>query len=139
MRRFPFCCVLVLALAAGACDDTLPTTTTPTTPETSETFGDVLTPNGAKTHPFITARSGNITATLTALDPNPDGQVAVGVSLGTLNALGVCQTLISRDVATVNSTVAGTASSATSLCLRVYDAAGTLTEPTTYSVTVVHP
>lgn len=138
MPRFTFLSVLVLALAAAACDDALPTAP-PATTLTSETFSDVLTPNGAKTHPFITARSGDIAATLTALDPNPDGQVAVGVSLGTLNSLGACQTLISRDAATVNSTVAGTASSATSLCLRVYDAAGTLTEPTTYSVAVVHP
>ena len=136
MRRLPLLFAIVLAFGLAACDEA-PTTTTPTSDPTKDIFSDVLEPNGARTHPFTTARSGDVIATLTALDP--DATVVIGVALGTLSGSGTCQILLSRDAATVNSVVTGAVTSATSLCLRVYDAAGALTAPTTYTVQVLHP
>jgi len=130
---------LLFAVGAAACNNDTPTSSTSNAPTTTEVFTDVVTPFGAKTHPFTTARSGTVTGTLLSLDPNPDSKVAVGMAMGTLNGVGTCQLLLTRDVATVGTVINGTASSATTLCFRVYDAAGTLTEPTTYSVQVVHP
>ena len=72
---------------------------------------------------------------LTAIDPA--GSPVFGVSLGTWNGTA-CQVVIANDAAALNATVTGNVTAATSLCARVYDA-GKLTDPLTYTITVVHP
>ena len=54
----------VVALGAAACDDEVPTTpNNPSTPVT-ETFAGSVNQNGAQTHIFATASSGEVRATL---------------------------------------------------------------------------
>jgi hypothetical protein len=129
-------CVLAAALSAAACDngpDNAPTPT-PGTPVT-ETFTGNVTLNGSKTHTFSAAASGAVTATITALDPS--GQV-VGFQLGTFNG-ATCSAVLSNDLATVASVLSGTTQSAASLCLKVHDPNGALTDITVaYTVTVSH-
>ena len=60
---------------------------------------------------------------------NPDNTLTIGLSLGTWNGES-CQTVIARDSTVVGNSIVGTASSSGNFCIRVYDAAGTLTEPT---------
>ncbi len=60
----------------------------------------------------------------------------LGISLGTWNG-NTCQVVLAKDNATLGSIVLGTASSAGTLCARVYDV-GNLTEPASYEITVVH-
>jgi hypothetical protein len=132
--------VAVASLMAGACgDDNNPTPTTPTTPIVSETvtetFSGDLKVNGAATHVFLVSRLGTVTIQLTAIDPA--GSPVFGVSLGTWNGTA-CQVVIANDAAALNATVTGNVTAATSLCARVYDA-GKLTDPLTYTITVVHP
>jgi hypothetical protein len=133
--------VIALACLTGAaCNkDKTPTPTTPTpttpTPTTTETFSGELKVNGASTYPFGTAAAGSITVTLTTVDPG--GGPSFGLSLGTWNGAS-CQTVIANDAATLNVTVTGTVTAPTALCARVYDA-GRLTDPLTYTITVVHP
>ena len=128
----------LFALTSAACGDNLSTTTptdsTPVTP-TTDIFPGAINPNGASTHTFSTARSGAITATLSTL--SPDNTVTVGLSLGTWNGES-CQTVIARDTAVMGNSIVGTASSAGSFCVRVYDV-GKLVESTSYEVQVVHP
>ncbi len=131
--------VVVTALTIWACDDA-GTTTTPTTPTTTpqtttETFEGDLNPNGAKTFPFNAQAAGTITATLTSL--GPDSTLKIGMSLGTWNG-SACQIVLANDNAVQGSVVTGTASSAGSLCVRVYDV-GDLVEPIAFVVTVIHP
>jgi hypothetical protein len=132
--------VAVALLMAGACgDDNNTTPTTPTTPIVSETvtetFSGDLKVNGAATHVFLVSRLGTVTIQLTAIDPA--GSPVFGVSLGTWNGTA-CQVVIANDAAALNATVTGNVTAATSLCARVYDA-GKLTDPLTYTITVVHP
>jgi hypothetical protein len=130
--------LLTLLAAGAACtsnDDLTPTT--PTAPATqSETFTGTLTPNGARTEPFSVTTSGTVTATLTKVEP--DATVAVGLSLGTWDG-AACSAVKSNDKATQGTAITLSASGAGRVCVRVYDAGGTLTEPITYEVTVVHP
>jgi hypothetical protein len=75
---------LAVLTAAAACDDNTLVSTTPTPiVTTSETFTGTLTKNGAVTHQFSVSSRGNVTATLTKIDP--DSGMTIGVSLGTWN------------------------------------------------------
>jgi hypothetical protein len=79
-----------------------------------------------------------VTATLTALDPATSN--AIGVSLGLWNSTVLtCEIRITKDNATVNTGIAGAVSNATTLCVRAYDPAALLTEPTTVTIVVDHP
>ena len=122
--------VAVASLMAGACNNNDTTTpTVPTTPiipvTTTETFS----------HVFLVSSLGTVTIQLTAIDPA--GSPVFGVSLGTWNGTA-CQVVIANDAAALNATVTGNVTAATSLCARVYDV-GKLTDPLTYTLTVVHP
>jgi hypothetical protein len=128
--------VLAAALAAAGCDngpDTAPTPN-PGTP-TTETFTGSVTLNGARTHTFNATASGAVTATITALEPSDQ---VVGFQLGTFNG-ATCSAVLSNDLATVSSVLNGTTQSAASLCLKVHDPNGALTNITVnYTVTVSH-
>ena len=128
----------LFALTSAACGDNLttttPTDTTTTTPVT-DTFPGSINPNGGATHTFAAARSGSVTATLSAL--TPDSTVTVGLSLGTWNGES-CQTVIARDSTVVGNSIVGTGSASGSFCIRVYDV-GKLTASTSYDVQVIHP
>lgn len=131
--------LLVAALGAAACDDnTTPTEPTPPVSVTDK-FSGPLTLNGATTHTFAVAAAGAVTATLTALEPEEDPPIAIGIALGTWNATtSFCTLIVANDQATKNALVSGSATGATTLCLRVSDAKGTLTKTVTYTVDVTH-
>jgi len=132
--------VLLLAtFASAACSSNNTAITAPTPTTISEVFTGTLTPNGGATWPFVAQTSGTVTATLTTL--SPDSALQVGLALGTWNG-SICQMLLTNDKATQGTVVAGTVStSGTSgtLCVRIYDASGTLTAPESYQVNVDHP
>ena len=140
MRRSTHLKLLLVAVAVAltfwACNNSTPAT--PTTPAAtiSETFQGTLNPNGARTFSFTTQAAGSVTTTLTSI--TPDSTVAVGMALGTWNG-SACQIVLANDNAIQGTVLTGTLSAAGSLCTRVYDAAGSLTAPTSFIVTVVHP
>ena len=135
-RTFALACVLVAGLTAAGCDngpDTAPSPT-PGNP-TTETFTGNVTLNGSVTHTFSVTASGAVTATITALDPSTE---VVGFQLGTYNGV-TCSAILSNDLATVASVLSGITQSAASLCLKVHDPNGALTDKTVaYTVTVSH-
>jgi hypothetical protein len=142
MRR-PFYRELALAaflvVAAGCGDDDAPTTPTqPTSPAAvTDSFTGTVRTNGAETHPFPVHDRGTVTATLKTLVPD---DAVIGLSLGTWNDFAsTCQITLANDKAMQGTVVSGLASSLGNLCLRVYDAAGSLTQATTYEVEIVHP
>lgn len=137
MRRLCLQVLVLAALVAGAAcgsntDSTTPTTPTPTS--TTETFEGTLNKNGAVSHSFSVTAAGTVTVTATTLDP----VATIGLALGTWNGVA-CQVVIANDAATMGTTVTGTATAAGSLCARIYDAAGSVTDPVAYTLTVVHP
>jgi hypothetical protein len=131
-------CLFSLALGLSACaeDDEILPPSTGNSPTTTDTFSGTLTPNGADTEPFSVAAFGNVVATITKLEP--DTTVVVGLSLGTWNG-SACTVVTANDKAVQGTIVSAQASGAGRLCVRIFDAAGTLPEPTTYELTVVHP
>jgi hypothetical protein len=135
MSRLRFLAV-ALALGAAACGNDTTTTPTPTTTVTvTDTFSGTLTTSGAASYAFTTAASGQVVATIATLAP--DSTLVVGLSLGTWNG-NACQIVITKDQATQSSYVVGQASSAGSLCVRIFDV-GNVINPTTYDVQVNHP
>jgi hypothetical protein len=129
--------VLASALAQTACSESI-NPSLPTDPgnPVTETFTGTLTRNGADTRPFSVSRSGSVTASIATLAP--DNTVTIGLSLGTWNGTS-CATVIANDSATVGTSVVGAADREGRLCVRVYDADGTLPQPTDFELTVVHP
>ena len=138
MLRFrTFGALLLLApLAAGCGDDN--STNTPTAPTpvaVTETLSGTLTPNGGRTHEFVVQQAGTVVVKLTALAP--DASISIGLSLGTWNG-AVCQAILSNDRALLNAAVTGNAQNTGFFCARVYDAAGSLTAPTDYTIDITH-
>jgi hypothetical protein len=131
--------LLVMMILTAACGSDNSTPTTPTPPTITEVFSGTLNPNGAATHPFAVSRSGGVTAQLTVVTHDSTGSdpaLVLGLSLGTWNG-STCQITIAKDNAVLATLVTGNASSAGSLCVRVYDV-GNFTESTSYEVQVVH-
>jgi hypothetical protein len=122
----------------GACSgliDELPTTPDPVI--TTETFTGTLTVNGGQTHPVFTGATGQVVATLTSLGEEPPSKV--GFSMGTLGVTGVCNIVLRKDDAIVNTVLTGTVSTLTgSLCVSIYDT-GAMSAPLEYTFTVSHP
>ncbi len=127
---------MAMMILLPACSKDTPTTPTTTTPETvTDTFSGTITANGAATHSFAVKTTGSVTATLTSLSPN--AELVVGFGVGTWNG-SVCNVVLARDRAVQSTVIYGNVNASGELCVRIYDV-GNVTEPTDYSVTVVHP
>jgi hypothetical protein len=127
-----------LALGAAGCDNQISVPTTPTTPTNviTESFSGSLTPNGGVSYFYNVTQAGSLAATIITL--TPDSSIAVGLAIGTWNG-ATCQTVIVNDRAGLGSTVTGNASNAGSLCVRIFDATGTIPATTKFELVVVHP
>lgn len=131
--------LLSIAVGSAACgDEAASTATTPTqpTPTTvTETFTGTLNQNGATTHGFAVQTAGTVTAAVVTIAP--ESSTVIGFSLGTLSA-NACQVSLANDRATQGTTLVASATSAGTLCVRVYDV-GNVTQPQSYEIMVVHP
>jgi hypothetical protein len=139
MRRF-----FVRGLLAGAllvpalgCEDTeVPTDPTPDPPVTvTDTFNGTLNQNGAATFSFTVNTAGSVVATITSVQP--DSTVGLGLSMGTWNGT-TCQEVLANDNAAQGSQLTGQVSQGADICVRLRDV-GKLTQPLTFTMTVVHP
>jgi len=127
--------LLAAMLCAAACEDTATTTPTSTAPPiTDPPYTGTIGKNNGTTFQFTSTARGSVQATVTTLDPD---SAVIGVAIGVWNGTS-CQLVQVKDDAIQGSTVATTASGVGNLCLRVYDS-GKVTDPVTYSVTLVHP
>ena len=89
---------------------------------------------GSSSDNTVTA-TGNITAQLVTL--SPDSTKPVGLALGTWNG-SICQITLPNDNSVQGSVTVGTASAVGDFCVRIYDAAGTVDQPQTYTIEVDH-
>ena len=138
MRR-TFCttALLVGALLAAGCDNEIDNPTKPADPTmVTETFTGTINVNGATNHNFNVASAGQVTLTLT--DVTPDATVQVGIALGTWNGAN-CFVVLPKEDAIKGNALIGQVTGTGTLCARVYDPASRLTQPLTYTLTVVHP
>jgi ABC-type Fe3+-hydroxamate transport system substrate-binding protein len=127
----------VAILAMGACSNNALTTATPTTSPCpcTDGFAGTLSANGAFTHTFTITTLGSVSAAIVSLAPN-SSQI-VGFGLGVWNGTS-CTVASSTDIATTGSSITLNASSAGTLCVRLYDV-GFITTPVLYQLQVVHP
>ena len=128
--------VLGLALLAPACADPVaPPAPTPVAPTITETFSDTLVQLGTNTHVFTVQQIGGLRVTVS--DINPDA--AVTFALGTQSPLLGCS-LIAQKQRTPGAATefVGTATAIGTFCVTVSDAGAVLSEPITYTVTVLH-
>ena len=133
-RLFAVAILMVSTACGSSSTSSLPTT--PSNPIT-ETFAGSLSVNGAVTNTFTITVPGTVTATLTAVGPDPT--VPVGMSIGTWSGT-TCSVGVGlfQDKAVQGAVMVATVSAPGTLCLRMYDS-GTLQAPVTFSVDVVHP
>ena len=138
--------VVVAVAACGQSDPFLPTG--PSTPPTvrSDTFSGILTKNSAYTHPFTVADAGAVSVfLLSSADPaHPENNaIPLGVSLGTWNGTSCAIVIASDNTVPVNSDdplkgkLAGQATAAGNLCVRVYDV-GYVPAASTYELLIDH-
>jgi hypothetical protein len=127
----------IVALASVGCgNDSFTNPDAPTPTQVTETFGGSVRVSGAVTEPFAVQTTGSVIATLTALEPE---DAVIGLSIGTWNgiACSVGAPTLANDNAKVGVTLTGSATVTGNYCVRVYDA-GTLTQTTSYQLTVTH-
>jgi hypothetical protein len=130
---------LAVAVASTACTNTDEPLLDPTEPTVlTQDFSGTLTQNGAATFPFVVSVSGSVAAILLTL--TPDDTVSVGLGIGLWDGTA-CQSTpgIWNDGAVLGTRVIGQVTGSTSLCARVYDAQGTLPQPTEFTIRVEHP
>lgn len=131
--------LLIAGLCLTACDNgELPTP--PSNPTFTDTFSGEITRNGAQVHPFVATASGTVTATITAVAPADSP--TFGFSMGTYDIItGVCTAVVTNRNATLSAVHTGNVVGISSLCLHLFDAAGTIPAeaPVNYTVTVVRP
>jgi hypothetical protein len=128
--------VAALLVASGCSNNDATTTPASSTASSTDTFTGTLSSGGGFTYPIVVLAAGSISAQITSLVP--DSNQVVGIALGTWNG-NACQLLLTNDTAVQSSSVSGQATVSGDFCVRVYDAAGTVTTPETYIVQVVHP
>jgi hypothetical protein len=127
-----------MAVLAGCGDTKIDPGPTPT--EITETFTGTVNPASGATHSFVTLLGGAVTATLTAVGPDPAKNV--GFSLGTFNStLNVCTAVFDNPAALPAFEFKANATTLGSYCVRVYDNGNITTDnvPYSYTVTVKHP
>ena len=131
--------ILAIALGHVACSqDINPAIPSQPSNPVTETFTGTLSQHGGQTHPFSVTSSGRIDAIIRSLAP--DSTVKIGLSLGTWNGTAeTCATVISNDNATLGTAIVGAADREGRLCVRVYDATGTLPQATDYELQVIRP
>jgi hypothetical protein len=133
--------VIAASLLTIACENenVVDVPTNPTLPtQITENFTGSIARNGASAHPFVAQQSGSVTAVLSSL--TPDSSVQVGFALGTWNSGSACQVTIANDRATQGTVVTGTVTGNGSLCVRIYDSTGTLSNSAAnYQIDVTHP
>ena len=146
-RSLPSVLLVAVLTASFACDDNgTPANgdgngTSPTPFTVTETFTDMLHPNGARSFPFTVQNAGTVTVTLTALtDPTGGAVPNIGISLGSWDGVGCSvQTGVFNDSSSVGASIAGVVQGPGQLCARVYDPATHVTNPLNFTLTVTHP
>src|SRR4029450_4998933 len=134
-RSFVASLVVVAALASACADPVVPAAPTPVAPTVTETFTGTLLQLGANSHQFSVQQIGGIKVSITKIEPS----AAVSIGIGTPStASGTCLAISNLTaVASEGTQISGTATLAGSFCVSVSDV-GTLVEPVTYSITVLH-
>jgi hypothetical protein len=126
--------LLGLALLAPACSDPVaPPAPTPVTPTITETFTGTLGLLGTNTHLFSVQQVGGLTVTIS--DITPDATLTFGIGAQSLVGCTMLQQLTRAPGGTAQ--LSGTVTAPGNFCVMVFDSSN-ITEPVTYTLTVLH-
>jgi hypothetical protein len=109
--------VLPLALGVSGCGDNTDTITVPTPVEVTESYSGTVGQGGVSYH-VIAAKVGTVTMTMNSIGPDP--AATLGMSIGVLNSIA-CASVMDNPTAQAGSQLVGTATGATTLCVKLYD------------------
>jgi len=127
--------ILGLALLAPGCSDPVaPPTPTPVNPTITETFTGTLGLLGTNIHLFSVAQVGGLTVTIS--DINPDQTLTFAIGAQSLSGCTALQQL-TRAPGGATAQLTGTVTAPGNFCVQVFDS-NNLTEPATYTLTVLH-
>jgi hypothetical protein len=127
VRFFRHIAVVLAALAASACGGIA----NPSSNQT-RTFTGIIVPGGAPgMHPFDVSKSGEITVTVTNMNPTYNGYLQVE-----WRGAG-CSGLIQQTIALVGQTAISSPVNKGSYCIAVFDSGFIV--PEGYTITVSHP
>jgi len=129
---------VITATAACSTTPTVPTAPPPPTILEEPPWTGTLTTNGFQVFPFIATASGQVSATIFSLSPNPDNTVRVGLALGRWDGQA-CELIIANPDAFQTTIVYGTATTGGQLCAWIGDNKSRLTDPVDFDVRVTHP
>ena len=130
--------VLVAAALAASCGSdtpTTPTSTTPTSPVT-ESFVSQLSVKGTSSRSFAIPSRGSVSVTLSATTPSGT-VVGLGVGIPRANGSGcLLSTSLSTGAASAPQIIIDADTG--EYCVQIYDL-GTLTDPISFTIAIVHP
>jgi hypothetical protein len=128
--------ILGLGLLGPACADPVaPPAPTPVEPTITESFSDTLVQLGSNTHLFTVQQIGGLKVSIS--DVTPDA--AVTFAVGTQSPLLGCSPITQqRRAPGAAAQLSGTATTTGQFCVMVFDFGAVLTEPVTYTVTILH-
>ena len=126
-------------LALTACNKNTNTPTGPSAPPTkTDTFSSSFAQTGSVTHLFTVAATGQVTVSLTSVQPL--STMALGVGMMTSDGTNCLSTLTQNDNARASAAALQGTATAGSYCIRVYDSGNVpISTTVTYTVTVEHP
>lgn len=124
-------------IALSGCGSSTPTTpTTPAPDRTTETFTGTLSKGGSVSQIFTVQQQGQVDLTLTKTDPLATITLGIGISQTSANQC-IPVLLAYNNAAQAGTVMSGTAAPG-AYCAVVYDV-GNISDPVTYTLTVVHP
>jgi hypothetical protein len=136
--------LLLLAFAAGGCNDDSPSESpapTPTPPpRTTETFSGTFTQNGSASHEFTVVQAGDVELKLTAMAPL--ATLAVGMGIGRVDSTVTppCANFAEDTNVRLDETLLSGNLAAGTYCVKVRDTGNVFPGVTVaYTVTVTHP
>jgi hypothetical protein len=126
--------ILGLGLLVSACAEPVaPPAPTPVTPTITETFDGTLPLLGSNTHLFAVAEIGGLKVTISNVAP--DATVSFGVGAQSIVGCSIVSQLTRAPGG--QSQLSGTITTPGNYCVMVFDN-NILTEPITYTITVLH-
>jgi hypothetical protein len=128
--------VLGLTLFATACSDPVaPAAPTPVPPTISEVFSDTLIQLGSNTHLFTVQQVGGLKVSISNV--SPAAEVVFGVGAQSLVSCTLLSQVKYAPGASATAQLSGTVTAPGNFCVMVFDS-GTLAEPVSYTLTVLH-
>lgn len=128
--------LVVIAALAASCGDTPTTPTATATSPVTASFSSQLSVKGTSSRSFTVPSRGSVTVMLSAISPSGT-VVGLGVGIPRANGSG-CLLTTSVETTAASSPQLAIEAAPGEYCAQIFDL-GTLTDPISFTVAIVHP